>query len=129
MDLLNKLLQAILEVALPILVSAAAVWLVGKAREVFRKLKEVNPEAYQILAAVARRAVLAAEQVYVGEGRGKEKKEYALKVINAYLKSKKINLDLEIIYAYIEAEVKRMNDEEHIFYLSENSGQVEITEE
>ena len=49
MELLSKVLQAILEATLPILAAALAAWAVGKAREVFRKLKDKNPELYEIL--------------------------------------------------------------------------------
>lgn len=108
MELLSKVLQAILEAALPILAAALAAWAVGKAREVFRKLKDKNPELYEILKAVSERAVSAAEQVY-GSGHGKEKKEYALKIAENYLRAKGIKLDLTVIEAYIEAAVMDLN--------------------
>ena len=108
MELLSKVLQAILEAALPILVSALAVWVIGKAREIFKKLRDKNPELYEILRAVCERAVTAAEQVY-REGRGAEKKAYAIKVVEDYLAAKGINLDLNVIEAYIEAAVLDMN--------------------
>ena len=85
MQLLSKVLQAVLEVALPILVSAAATWMVGKAREVFQKLKEEKPETYIILSEIVSRAVDAAEQIYKGKGRGEEKKRYVLNLIDKYL--------------------------------------------
>ena len=109
MELLNKVLQIVLETALPILVSALAAWAIGKAREVFKKLKDKNPELYEILKAVSAEAVKAAEQVY-GSQKGQEKKAYALKIAEKYREAKGIQLDLEIISAYIEAAVKDMND-------------------
>lgn len=109
MELFSKVLQAVLETALPILASALAAWAVGKAIEIFKKIRDKNPELYEILKAVCERAVTAAEQVY-GSGKGKEKKEYALSVAGEYLKAKGIDLDLNIIAAYVEAAVKDMND-------------------
>ena len=108
MELLNKILQAVLEAALPILAAALAAWVIGKAREVFRKLKDKNPELYEILRAVCERAVVAAEQIY-GSDKGKEKKEYAISVAEEYLKAKGIKLDLHVIEAYIEAAVMDLN--------------------
>ena len=108
MELLSKVLQAILEAALPILVSALAVWVIGKAREIFKKLRDKNPELYEILRAVCERAVTAAEQVY-REGHGAEKKQYAINVVEEYLAAKGINLNLDVIEAYIEAAVLDMN--------------------
>ena len=109
MTLLNKILQAVLEVALPILVSAAATWAVGKAREVFQRLKEDKPETYYILREIVERAVVSAEQIYQGAGRGEEKKEYVLNLIENYLKSRGIVIDAHMINAYIEAEVRKQN--------------------
>ena len=56
---------------------------------------------------ISKKAVEAAEQIF-GGGKGKEKKEYAKKVIIKYLAAKGIILDLDIIEAYIEAAVKEM---------------------
>ena len=108
MELISELLQAVLETALPILVVAGASWLIGKTLEIFRKLKDRNPELYEILKAVCERAVLAAEQVYKS-GPGEEKKKYALNTAEQYLKAKGITLDLTVIDAYIEAAVMDMN--------------------
>ncbi len=108
MELISKALQAVLEAALPILVVAGASWLIGKTLEVFRKLKDTNPNLYEILKAVSERAVLAAEQVYKS-GQGEEKKQYALNTAEQYLKAKGIKLDLDVIDAYIEAAVMEMN--------------------
>ena len=109
MSLLSKILQAVLEVALPILVSAAAAWAVGKAKEIFRKLKDENPDTYYVLSMIVEKAVDAAEQIYTGGGRGQEKKEYVINLIENYFRLRGIELDVHIIDAYIEAEVYRMN--------------------
>lgn len=52
-------------------------------------------------------AVAAAEQIYIGSGRGEEKKEYVL----AFLKDAGFNIDLESVNAAIEAAVKQLNTE------------------
>lgn len=50
-------------------------------------------------------AVAAAEQIYTGSGRGKEKKEYVLK----WLKNHGLTMDDETIDAMIEAAVHELN--------------------
>lgn len=50
-------------------------------------------------------AVLAAEQIFVGSGRGAEKKQYVLE----FLEKHKIKLDEEKINALIEAAVYELN--------------------
>ena len=107
-EVLSNVLQAVLEAALPILVSAAAAWVIGKVVELVRKLKDTNPELYEILKVIAERAVSAAEQIW-GDQHGEEKKAYALNVVEKYLTAKGITLDLDIIDGYIEAAVGDMN--------------------
>jgi LL-H family phage holin len=107
-EVLSNVLQAVLEAALPILVSAAAAWVIGKVVELVRKLKDTNPELYEILKVIAERAVSAAEQIW-GDQHGEEKKAYALNVVEKYLAAKGITLDLDIIDGYIEAAVCDMN--------------------
>ena len=107
-EVLSNVLQAVLEAALPILVSAAAAWVIGKVIELVRKLKDTNPELYEILKVIAERAVSAAEQIW-GDQHGEEKKAYALNVVEKYLAAKGITLDLDIIDGYIEAAVGDMN--------------------
>ena len=109
MELLSKILQAVLEAALPILAAALASWVTGKAIEIFKKLKDKNPELYEICKVVSREAVTAAEQVY-GSGEGQKKLEYAINFVEKYLAAKGIHLDIDIILGYIEAAVKDMND-------------------
>ena len=107
-EVLSNVLQAVLEAALPILVGAAAAWVIGKVVELVRKLKDTNPELYEILKVIAERAVSAAEQIW-GDQHGEEKKAYALNVVEKYLAAKGITLDLDIIDGYIEAAVGDMN--------------------
>ncbi len=50
-------------------------------------------------------AVTAAEQIYSGAGKGKEKKEYVLK----FLEEKNLKIDEESVDLMIESAVKNMN--------------------
>ena len=109
MALFSKVLQAVLETALPVLVSALAAWLIAKTREISARLKETNPDLHYILHSLSVAAVSAAEQLYQGSSRGSEKKEYAIQVVEAFLKQKNIDLDLKVIEAYIEDAVRDMN--------------------
>ncbi len=107
MNLISTILQAVLEAALPILVTAAAGWMVGKCIEIFKKVKDKNPELYEIMTVISTKAVEAAEQIF-GGGRGAEKLEYAKNIVKSYLAAKGITIDLDVITAYIEAAVKEM---------------------
>lgn len=109
MAFVSKLLQAVLEATLPILATALAAWLVTKTREVLRKLRDKNPELGEILTNISKAAVNAAEQSIVGTGLGKQKKEYAINVVTKYLKEKGLDIDLDIIDAMIESQVRQMN--------------------
>ena len=109
MELFSKILQAVLQAALPILAVALASWVTGKAIEIFKKLRDKNPELYEIMKVVCREAVTAAEQVY-GGGEGQQKLKYAINFVEKYLEAKGIKLDIDIILGYIEAAVKDMND-------------------
>ena len=59
------------------------------------------------LVAWAKIGVAAAEQIYVGQGRGDEKKQYVLE----FLKSKGFDLNEESVNNAIEAAVKQLNTE------------------
>lgn len=55
----------------------------------------------------AKIGIAAAEQIYVGQGRGDEKKQYVLE----FLKSKGFDLNEESVNNAIEAAVKQLNTE------------------
>lgn len=110
MEIFNKILQIVLETALPILVASGAGWMIGKCIEIFKKVRDKNPELYEILTVISKKAVEAAEQIFGGE-KGKEKKKYALDIVEKYLAAKGISLDLDIISAYVEAAVKDLKAE------------------
>ena len=108
MDLINKILQAILEASLPILITALAAWMIGKTAEIFGKIKKKSPDVYECLVKIATVAVHSAEQL-IGSKKGQEKKEYAKTIIEKYLSSRGIKLDLDLIEAAIESAVYNMN--------------------
>lgn len=108
MNLISKILQAVLEAALPVLAASLAAWLLAKTAEIFRKLKEKNPDVYASLYNIANVAVHSAEQL-IGSKKGREKKEYAKNIIEKYLDSRGIHLDLDLIEAAIESAVYNMN--------------------
>lgn len=68
------------------------------------KSRTTTEQQTQILSWV-RIAVLAAEQLFKGIGRGEEKKQYVID----FLKSKGYYIDAEKIDAMIEAEVAKLN--------------------
>ena len=68
------------------------------------KSRTTTEQQTQILSWV-RIAVLAAEQLFKGIGRGEEKKQYVID----FLKSKGYYIDAEKIDAMIEAEVSKLN--------------------
>ena len=53
MEVFNKVLQVLLETALPILVATGAGWMLGKCIEIFKKLRDKNPELYEILVVIS----------------------------------------------------------------------------
>ena len=109
MEFFSKMLQAVLEIALPMLVASATGWMIGKCIEIFKKVRDKNPELYEILVVVSHKAVEAAEQIF-GGGKGNEKLEYAMDIVQKYLAAKGIVLDLKVIRAYIEAAVKELKN-------------------
>lgn len=72
-------------------------WIKSKTTEAQRKE----------LTAWVKIGVAAAEQIYVGQGRGDEKKQYVLE----FLKSKGFDLNEESVNNAIEAAVKQLNTE------------------
>lgn len=66
---------------------------------------KTTAEQQAVMLAWVRVAVMAAEQIYHGIGRGKEKKEYVL----AWLKAHNIIIDMTKIDALIESAVHELN--------------------
>ena len=88
----------------------AAIALIGAAVSVFLIpwiKSKTTAEQRKELIAWAKIGVAAAEQIYVGQGRGDEKKQYVLEL----LKSKGFDLNEESVNNAIEAAVKQLNTE------------------
>ena len=88
----------------------AALALIGAGVSVFLIpwLKKQTTEAQRKeLTAWVKIGVAAAEQLYVGQGRGEEKKQYVLD----FLKQKGFKVDEESVINAIEAIVKQLNTE------------------
>ena len=88
----------------------AAITLIGAAVSVFLipwiKSKTTAQQRSELVA-WAKIGVAAAEQIYVGQGRGDEKKQYVLE----FLKQKGFKVDEESVNNAIEAAVKQLNTE------------------
>lgn len=95
-QLLLGVLELVISAAIIYLIPTAKKWLKGK----------LNERQYSDLEYFASIFVDAAEQKYIGEKRGKEKKEYVLSL----LREKGFNVDEEEFDAFIEAAVKRLKD-------------------
>ena len=100
---LSEVLYQLLIVVLIPLAGFAARWL-AKKWEVERA--NLNDKNKWLLDEVVKVAVYAAEQVY-SDGKGAEKKAYALSVAETWLAQYHINIDLHALEAAIEAEVKQ----------------------
>lgn len=104
MEILSKILQAVLEIVLP----AAAVWMVARlSRQVtdaIEKLRNDRPDLYCFVRDMTSTVTMAAEQIF-GSGKGTEKKKYAIGALENILNAQGITLDLQAIDALIEASV------------------------
>lgn len=103
-DFLAMLAQALLVVALPILIAAAAFWLKQKGDEIKSKLTKEQLAALESIGSIA---VRAAEQAGITKqiAGGGAKKEYALQVAQNYLNSAGLKVNVSAIANVIEAEV------------------------
>ena len=109
-DFLFLLAQALLVVALPVLIAAAAFWLKQKGDEIKSKLSKDQLAALESIGSIA---VRAAEQAGLTKqiAGGAAKKENALEVAQNYLKSIGVKIDLSAVTNVIEAEVlKQFNN-------------------
>lgn len=113
MELNNFLLllaQALLIVALPILIVAGVYWLRQKALEIKGKM---NKDQLAMIESLGSLAVRAAEQAGLAKqiAGGAAKKEYAIKVAQDYLNGLGVKVDVRAIANVIESEViKQFNN-------------------
>jgi hypothetical protein len=92
---ITPIIQAVIALVFIVIGVIAIPWI--KSRTTSDQLKEIM--------SWVNIAVLAAEQIFKGIGRGEEKKQYVLD----FLKSKGYYIDAEKIEAMIEAEVAKLN--------------------
>jgi Bacteriophage holin of superfamily 6 (Holin_LLH) len=104
MKVLSDFVQAMLLAIAPVLgvfvVKAVIAW----GKKLAAEAKEANPDLFEQMQWVARTAVKAAEQsgaVTLGQ----EKKAYAINIIEKWLESKGVTIDVDAIDAVVEAAV------------------------
>jgi hypothetical protein len=105
-DFLFLLAQALIVIALPILIAAGAYWLKQRADEIKSRLTQEQLAALERVGAVV---VRAAEQAGLNKqiSGGAAKKNYAIEAAQNYLNSAGIKIDVGTIANVIESEVLR----------------------
>lgn len=104
MPILSKVIEAVLVVLLPPLIVAAVGFLWAKAKELWAKAKAWNPTITEYLEQAAEFAVIAAEQAGAAD-LIKNKKEYAIKIAEEWLRARNLSIDIKLIDAAIEKAV------------------------
>lgn len=107
MPVLSKVLEAVLIAILPPLAVALLGLVLAKVRSLWIGAKEYFPTATALLEQAAKFAVDAAEQAGAAE-LIEDKKQYALEIAEAWLKARKVDIDLTLVDAAIEAAVLNM---------------------
>ena len=100
----GQVITAVLKIVLPVLVALILKW----GAEIWIKIKGEHPDLAEILSYAVNIAVEAAEQIF-GEGKGAEKKQYAIEVVKKYLAEFGLTVDVDVIADAIEQNVYRMN--------------------
>ena len=96
----GEIMTQILKVVIPLFVAMIIKWAV----ELYHRIKTEQPDWAPVLEYAAELAVLAAEQIY-GNGRGDEKKAYAIQAVTDILTEHGIFINVSVIDDAIEAEV------------------------
>ena len=104
LDLLSQALQSLLVALLPILVVFIIRWVKAKTDAALVELEETKPSLYYVLTTIAELAVQAAEQMKLA-GFIEDKRKYAFEIAQKYLDAKGLEVDIDLIYAAIEAAV------------------------
>ena len=106
MEILSEFLQLVLFALAPVLVGYLAAYVKVAIKAKAEEYKLQSPDVYGLVMNFANQAVLAAEQAGAGdlvEG----KLAYAFNHAEKWLKQYELDIDIDLIYAAIEAEVKR----------------------
>lgn len=101
---LSEVITAVLKIVIPVVVALILKW----ATELWLKIKGEHPDLASLLGYAVSLAVDAAEQIF-GEGKGAEKKQYAIEVVKKYLAEFGLTVDVDVIADAIEQNVYRMN--------------------
>lgn len=97
---LGEVATQTLRILLPVCIALVLKW----AGDLWVKIKTTRPDIATILSYAVDIAVRAAEQVY-GSGHGESKKEYAVAIVDRYLREHNLKLDVQVIADAIEAQV------------------------
>ena len=100
----SEIITAVLKIVIPVVVALILKW----ATEIWLKVKGEHPDLAQILGYAVSIAVDAAEQIF-GDGKGAEKKQYAIEAVKKYLAEFGLSVDVDVIADAIEQSVFRMN--------------------
>ena len=92
---ITPIVNAVIALAAAVVTAVLIPWIKSKTTAAQRE--EIN--------AWVKIAVTAAEQIYTGTGKGKEKKDYVLK----FLEEKNLKIDEKSVDLMIESTVKNMN--------------------
>ena len=104
MPVLSVFAQQLFLALLPFIAAPLAVWLFAKARKTWAEFKNNQPDASYYLENFAHMAVLAAEKAQLPEWAA-GKRDYAFAVVEKMLAAKGLVVDIDVIYAAIEAAV------------------------
>lgn len=123
MPVLSKVLEAVLIAVLPPLAVALLGLVVSLLRKWWIEAKLYAPKVTELLEIAARFAVKAAEQAGAADII-KDKKQYAIEIAEAWLKARKVDIDIDLIDAAIEKAVHEMKqgdlEPSHIGFLDED---------
>ena len=106
MDILSKFFETVLVALAPVLVGFAVAYLKAAIDAKAEEIKLQSPDVYELVMNFANQAVLAAEQAGANDFVD-NKLAYAFNLAEKWLEQYEIDIDIDLIYAAIEAEVKR----------------------
>ena len=104
--ILGDLMTQLLRVLIPVLVALVAKW----AIQLYKEIKQNQPDFAQVLQTAVNIAVMSAEQMLQTED-GQKKKQYAIASVQDYLAQKGMIIDVSVIEDAIEATVYSLHRE------------------
>ena len=103
--IVGQIITAVLKIVVPVLVALVLKW----ATEIWLKIKGESPDLAELLSYAVSIACEAAEQIIRGDGKGEEKKQYAIEAVKKYLAEFGLDIDVDVIADAIEQKVYHMN--------------------